>query len=211
MPASSDKIQYALESILEDNLPLLRKGIFSEDEIRQFMAERERLENSLVKHSYRVTDYLSAIEFEYKIERERRYRIKNNSQTIDPYFKKEGKTDFTIVKRIIRLWDRTLHKFKYRVDLWKQYLHFCITIESKKHFQKALSSALSFNPLSVDLWKVGAQFEIEITGNLWKARKIYVKAIKMLNRGEANLEMCLEMLRFEVFFMKTIRSREDYF
>ena len=35
-----------------------------------------------------------------------------------------------VVKRIIKLWDRTMHKFKHNVDLWKQYLQFCIVIKS---------------------------------------------------------------------------------
>jgi U3 small nucleolar RNA-associated protein 6 len=43
-------------------------------------------------------------------------------------FKKQTKTDFVIIKRIINLWNRTMHKFKFDIELWKQYLDFCIKI-----------------------------------------------------------------------------------
>jgi len=42
-----------------------------------------------------------------------------------------------------------MHKFKYNVDLWKQYLQFCITICSKKHFFKALAHATRFLPFTL--------------------------------------------------------------
>ena len=51
-----------------------------------------------------------------------------------------------VIKRIIKLWDRTMHKYRYRMYLWKQYLIFCIVIKSKKHFYKALTNALRFLP-----------------------------------------------------------------
>lgn len=51
-----------------------------------------------------------------------------------------------VVKRVLKLWDRTMHKYRFRTHLWKQYLAFCIAINSKKHFYKALTNALRFLP-----------------------------------------------------------------
>ena len=52
-----------------------------------------------------------------------------------------------------------MHKYRFRPNLWKQYIQFCITAGSKKHFYKALTNALRFMPFEVDLWKVGAAYE----------------------------------------------------
>ena len=52
-----------------------------------------------------------------------------------------------------------MHKYRFRPNLWKQYIQFCITAGSKKHFDKALTNALRFMPFEVDLWKVGAAYE----------------------------------------------------
>lgn len=85
----------------------------------------------------------------------------------------------SVMKRIIKLWDRTMHKFKYDLDLWKQYLQFCIVSEAKKQFYKALSWALRFLPYSEELWLIGVYYEVEVGHNLWKARKIFIKSLKM--------------------------------
>ena len=76
----------------------------------------------------------------------------------NPLFRKESGADYAIVKRIIRLWDRMMHKFKFELSLWKQYLSFTIAINSKKHFYKALTQASRFLPYEVDLWKIGAAY-----------------------------------------------------
>lgn len=63
-----------------------------------------------------------------------------------------------VVRRIIKLWERTMFKFKYNVDLWKQFLDFCIKNQSKKQFYRALSSAIRFVPFSEDLWLIGINY-----------------------------------------------------
>lgn len=86
-----------------------------------------------------------------------------------------------------------MHKFKYNVDLWKQYLDFCIKTKSKNQFYKALSNALRFLPFCEDLWLIGVYYEIEVGLNLWKARKIFIKALRS-NSTKVNL--WLEMFKF---------------
>lgn len=98
-------------------------------------------------------------------------------------FRKQGKTDFSVVRRIIKLWDRTMHKYRFRAYLWKQYLSFCIAIKSKKHFYKALTNALRFLPFELQLWKIGVRYEVEIGRNLWKARKLFHKGLKLVPSG----------------------------
>lgn len=98
-----------------------------------------------------------------------------------------------------------MHKFKYNIELWKQYIDFCIKTESKKQFYKALSTALRFLPFSEDLWLIGVQYEIEIGFNLWKARKIFIKALRMNSKS---ISLWTEMFKFEIKFLKTLSERE---
>ena len=93
MAASQDKVQAILEPLLEDSLPLVHKAIFTAEELRQAMCEREKHENNMLKPTFKLSDYLKAIEFEYALERERRYRIDTQSAS-NPVFKKQAKTDF---------------------------------------------------------------------------------------------------------------------
>ena len=75
MAVSSDKVQFILEGVLEDSLPLVKKGVFSQVELRETMAKRNQHERAMLKNEHQVTDYLAAIEYEYSLERERRSRM----------------------------------------------------------------------------------------------------------------------------------------
>lgn len=66
-----------------------------------------------------------------------------------------------------------MNKYRYSIDLWKQYLGFCYIIGSKKHFFKVITKALSFNPYNIDLWMSAALYELEKACNPIKARKIF--------------------------------------
>ena len=70
------------------------------------------------------------------------------------------KKDFSIVRRIVQLFDRTANKFKYNIDIWKEYLKFCIKVNSKKHFHKAAQKAISFHHHDLELWLLVVYFEL---------------------------------------------------
>jgi hypothetical protein len=61
-------------------------------ELRDMMHRREKCENSMLKKTYKVTDYLGAIEYEYELERERRSRMEQLAKIEDghtnPLFRK---------------------------------------------------------------------------------------------------------------------------
>jgi hypothetical protein len=42
MTASADKVQFMLEACLEDCLPFVKKGIFTTEELRDMMNQREK-------------------------------------------------------------------------------------------------------------------------------------------------------------------------
>lgn len=42
MAASADKVQYILESLLEESISLVKRGIFSQVDLREMMSRREK-------------------------------------------------------------------------------------------------------------------------------------------------------------------------
>lgn len=102
-----------------------------------------------------------------------------------------------------------MHKYKFKLHLWKQYLKLCITIGSKKHFYKTLTKALRFLPFETDLWKIGVEYEKEVGHNLWKGRKILIKGMKMVSAGPKNVELGEYMIRFEVDFLNALLQRRE--
>lgn len=95
-------------------------------------------------------------------------------------------------------------KYRYNLKMIKEYLTFCYKIHSKKHFFKALSQSLSSNPNSLELWLLGVYFEFEILHNPFKARRIFLKALKINGR---NFEFWKEYFIFEIRFMKLLNER----
>lgn len=52
-----------------------------------------------MKSTFKLSDYLKAIEYQYTIERLRLHRIKNTAEdNVNPLFKKQAKTDFASIK-----------------------------------------------------------------------------------------------------------------
>ncbi|CAD8061494.1 unnamed protein product [Paramecium sonneborni] len=185
----ADKIRYTLEKFIPDLLALQKKQIFSKDEVKDILHKREEFEYMLQRRTHNLSNYMQLLDYEYGLERLRRQRNKERQ------IKKVTTRDYAIVKRIIYIWDRIMNKYRYNIDLWKQYLSFCYIIESKKHFFKVITKALNFNPFCIDLWLAGALFELEKAHNPIKARKIFYQALRINNK---NIQLWGNYLDFEL-------------
>ena len=135
----ADKIRYGQEQMMGDLMLMVKKQYFNKAQIQDILKQRENHEYRLKRANLTPLEYLESIEYEYTLERERKKRVKE----LD--VKKETGSDYQIIKRIIRLYDRMCGRFKYQVDLWMDYLRFAYSIKSKKYFQKAVETCLRFN------------------------------------------------------------------
>lgn len=99
-----------------------------------------------------------------------------------------------------------MHRYRYRIDLWKEYLAFCYVVKSRKTFYKALSNAVKFNPFNLELWLAGVYYEVEANNNPWKARKVFHKALKT---NRLDRQFWAEYLRFELTFAQIVLERQN--
>lgn len=160
------------------------------------MNRREVNEYKLLKKNADIHDYMNAINYEYEVERKRCQRFKELK------IRRKSRKDFAIVKRIIQLWDKITYKFKYDIQLWKQYLCLCYYLRSKKQFFKAATNAVRFNPYSLDLWLAAVYYEMDVMSNPFKARKIFYKAIALNKSSQA---FWVEYFQFEVKFLVIVK------
>ena len=84
-----------------------------------------------------------------------------------------------------------------------------MAIKSKKHFYKALTQSLRFIPFDLDLWKIGIRYEVEVGLNMWKARKLFYKALKIVPKGEKNIELTKQLILFELEFVEKLHKRQS--
>lgn len=97
-------------------------------------------------------------------------------------------------------------RFKYRVDLWSEYLKACIQMASRKNFYRVFSNAIRFNAKAVKLWLIGIYYEFDINRNPFKGRNLFLRSLK-LNPNSS--EIWAEYFRFECKFVKLIEERQD--
>lgn len=104
------------------------------------------------------------------------------------------------------MFDRLCAKFRYRVDLWLEYLKVCMQMASRKNFHRVFSNALRYNARSIKLWLVGIYYEFEVNRNPFKSRQQFLRALK-LNPNSS--ELWAEYFRFECKFVKLVESRQE--
>lgn len=63
----ADKIKILIEEMRVDLLSLMKKQIFTKEEIKQILHNRENLEYSISKKSTKGKDFLKAIQYEYDL------------------------------------------------------------------------------------------------------------------------------------------------
>jgi hypothetical protein len=61
----------------------------------------------------------------------------------------------------------------------------------------------------VDLWKIGAAYEMEKGLNMWKGRRLIFKGLKMVPEGKRNLELSEFMVQYEIQFLRRLIERKN--
>jgi hypothetical protein len=138
----ADRVSDNLEGLLPAMLDLAKRDVLSLEEVKAAMEERRRQEFHLLRDRLHPADFLRMVEFEYDQERTRRHRMAELALLPKPL-------DGVLRKRITQIWARCTFKYKYRVDLWKQFLAFCYAVRDPLLFERIVSRALRFNPASL--------------------------------------------------------------
>jgi hypothetical protein len=81
-----------------------------------------------------------------------------------------------------------------------------LQIGSKKNFYRAFSNSIRFNGTSVEIWLVAIYFEFELNSNPFRARQLFMKALKLNTRS---ISLWIEYFQFECKFIKMVERRED--
>lgn len=114
----------------------------------------------MIKNSSSKLDFLEAIDYEMHLENKRREVIKGLKH-------RECNMDFQIIKRIISLFNRMIKKFRKDFDLIKEYLKFCIMINSYKSLYKVFLKNLKYFTQNLNYWLILISYEFEERKNIF--------------------------------------------
>ena len=203
-----DKVQYTLERLTPQLLDLEKIGLFSRNEVRRIQLRRQEHEYSLISPNSREKDFLEAINYEKAMEKKRIRRKKALSLT------KRTKLDFHFTRRIISLYSRMIHKFDGNIILIKEYLGYLVKTRSLKKFNMVIGHILQLHPTIegniyiyiyiIELWKLGAYVEADLTGDAINGRNLLQQGIRM---NEGSILMWEIFFKYELDFIQKLYLR----
>ena len=169
-----------VQSILERMVPYLKdlrqRSIFTPTEITSIVERRRKSEYLLHRRSSsNISDYIRYIEDEILLEKLRKLRkekmiveLKNERQRRNEggqhnkaaaAYKTSGPGDSHIISHVHFLYQRTLRKFHYPIDILLNYVEFAKSVKSFQMLSRIYAEGIQHHPRTVGLWIEASNFE----------------------------------------------------
>lgn len=249
-----------VQAILERMVPLLKdlrsRGLFSPDEIRSIVDRRRQSEYLLQRRSAaRKSDYLRYIEEEILLERLRKLRKekvltdmrnerirrlqeKDGSDSDDSdgdrgrkhAYQISGPGDSHILSHVHFLYQRTLKKFHYPLDVMLNYAQFAKDYKSFHMLSRIYAEGLQHHPREAGLWIEAASFEYfgyvaqdyenaskggtdsdnvnsKVVGSSIQNARVLMQRGLRINKSSA--ELWLQYFALELHYVQKLRGRKE--
>jgi U3 small nucleolar RNA-associated protein 6 len=153
----ADKVDNILEKMAPELKYYEKAQIFSPEEVKRILKERREHEYQIHAPSSELSEFLSAIVYEKKLEKLFLTRKMTTGKV-----KKSHMLDFSIRRRVMHVYDRLLRKFKGDVYLWKDYLHYLLTSNSLNKFDSVITNCLHLFPNVLEFWLISVYTELDL-------------------------------------------------
>jgi U3 small nucleolar RNA-associated protein 6 len=252
----AEQVQSILERMVIPLKDLRSRNIFTPSEIQHIVNRRRRSEYTLQRRSGAVllSDYLTYIEEEVQLEQLRKLRkekvllewndkVRHRSskdsddeqqQQQQAVYKTSGPGDSHIISHIHFLYQRTLRKFQYPLDVLLTYANFAKDTKGFKVLSYIYAMGIQYHPRVVGLWIEAANFEYfgyvaqdyETTtsgneGNESRSSNIHTKIVGssirnariLLQRGlrinKCSIELWIQYFTLELHYVQKLHGRKE--
>ncbi|CAI2361796.1 unnamed protein product [Moneuplotes crassus] len=193
-----------VDAIMEDMVPELtmykNEDYFTEEEIRMIVKERRQSEIIMCMSPHAsVADYLKAIIYEKNLNKEFISRRKEKTN------KGMKMIDFSIHRRIIAIYERMTRRYRYDVNLLKDFLHYLLLTRSLGKFNSVMARTLHVHPNVLDFWLIAVYCEFDMRGNMQGSRKIFLQAMR---RNPGVCEFYFEYIKYELRVLEKLHIRK---
>eukprot|EP00985_Skeletonema_marinoi_P022360 scaffold14274_cov215-Skeletonema_marinoi.AAC.12 len=247
-----EQVQSILERMVAPLKDLRDRGIFTQEEIHSIVQRRRSSEMTLQRRSgVRKSDYLRYIEEEVLLERLRKLRKqkvllemrnkKREAQENDQEeeddeepgrrkkhaYQTSGPGDAHIVSHLHFIYQRTLKKFKYPIDVVLNYAQFARDFKSFHMMSRIYAEGLQHHPREEGLWIEAASFEFfgyvaqdyengpQIGGetstvmgsSIQNARVLMQRGLRI--NGKNSQELWLQYFALELHYVQKLRGRRE--
>ncbi|KAL8953608.1 MAG: hypothetical protein Q9222_000534 [Ikaeria aurantiellina] len=195
MAGANDKARFYLEQSVPELQELLRKKIFTRDEINSIAKKRSGFEHKLNARGSTVSDYARYAEYEMNLDTLRRTRAKRLGIKATSYLGQ---------RRVFFILDRATRKFHGDTALWLQYLTFARKQRANKKIAQIITNMLRLHPTSPELWIYAAQYALDERGDISEARAYMQRGLRFCNQSK---HLWSEYLKLEMMYIGKISAR----
>ncbi|TDL26211.1 hypothetical protein BD410DRAFT_716636 [Rickenella mellea] len=194
-----ERVQFQQEQMLAELKDLARKGLFSQQEVKQIMKKRTAFETALVRRVAKKGDFLRYANYEMTLETLRRKRIDRLQLPPSP----PSISDYALVRRQFHIFERALKKFKGDIGLWIQYLQVAKREGARALVGRISARALQLHPNSPALYILAASHELQHLSPT-SARTLLQRGIRL---NPESVDLWREYVKMELGFVESLRRR----
>ncbi|KAL8735638.1 MAG: hypothetical protein Q9166_000807 [cf. Caloplaca sp. 2 TL-2023] len=197
MAGASDKARFYLEQSIPELQELIRKEIFSKDEVSSIAKKRSGFEHKLNARGSTASDYARYAEYEMNLDSLRRTRAKRLGIK---------STSYTGQRRIFFVLDRATRKFHGDTDLWLQYLTFARKQKANKRVAQIITSMLRLHPTSPELWIYAAKYAWDDRADITESRGYMQRGLRFCSHSK---QLWSEYMKLEMIYLAKISARRQ--
>lgn len=199
------KARYHLEQCIPELDDLIAHDLFTKSEVSKIMKKRTNFEHCLSSRGSSTDDYLRYINYEILVMRLREKRVKRILHAT----KTNSLSDWSMIKRIEKIYSRGTNKFPSDLKLWSQYLNFIKLPKysnqfSYKHIHTVYNNLLKLHPTVPDIWISSAKYEYEVHSNFKSTRILFQNGLRF---NPDSFKLWYEYLNFELNFITKLINR----
>ncbi|KAL9638293.1 MAG: hypothetical protein Q9204_001552 [Flavoplaca sp. TL-2023a] len=197
MAGASDKARYYLEQSVPELQELIRKQIFTKEEVSSIAKKRSDFEHKLNARGSSASDYARYAEYEMNLDALRRARAKRLGIKAASH---------TGQRRIFFVLDRATRKFHGDTSLWMLYLRFARKEKANKKVAQIITSMLRLHPTSPELWVYAANYAWQERADITESRGYMQRGLRFCNRSK---RLWSDYLKLEMLYIAKISARRQ--
>eukprot|EP00096_Caligus_rogercresseyi_P002029 TRINITY_DN1367_c0_g2_i2.p1 TRINITY_DN1367_c0_g2~~TRINITY_DN1367_c0_g2_i2.p1 ORF type:complete len:362 (+),score=44.26 TRINITY_DN1367_c0_g2_i2:67-1152(+) len=194
-------VEQSMEEMLPELEQLQRVQLLSSDEVKQVIKMRRRFEYKIQKKTKNKEDFLSYIQYESSL----LSLVSIRRDKIDYEFKK-NEIDYSIARRINKLFRILEHRFGKDMKIWMSHIDFLKNMSWKVELSKVLRRFIQAHTAKPEVWMLSAKVELEFIGNPDTARKIMLEGLRFHPDSQ---DLYREYFRLEVMYVDLLRKRSQ--
>ncbi|CAA9990673.1 U3 small nucleolar RNA-associated protein 6, putative [Plasmodium knowlesi strain H] len=108
-------------------------------------------------------------------------------------------SDYSLVKRIINIFQTCLRKHHNNIEIWLHYFNFCYVKRRMENLESAILNSLKYHIQNELIWVFYLHYFYNIRKNIQYTRKLYIRAILFIPKS-LSLNVLYFNIEFDIFY-----------